>query len=79
MNTGLVVGIVGGVVGLLGGVIGTYFSIKNTSGPRERGFMIAVGAVRDCAASWDRVVQSASADDSCRRGNVERRRGAALT
>ncbi len=45
MNTGLVGGIVGGVLGLLGGVVGTYFSIKNTSGPRERGFMIRVAVV----------------------------------
>lgn len=32
--------IVGGGFGLLGGVIGTYFTIKNTNGPRERGFAI---------------------------------------
>jgi hypothetical protein len=37
---GLVGGIAGGVIGLLGGVVGTYFSIKNTAGPRERAFMI---------------------------------------
>ena len=42
MNPGLIGGIVGGSVGLLGGVIGTYASIKNTSGPRERAFMIRV-------------------------------------
>ena len=30
--------LVGGGVGLLGGVIGTYFTIKNTKGPRERAF-----------------------------------------
>ena len=42
MNPGLVGGIVGGVVGVLGGVVGTYFSIKNTAGPRERRFMIRV-------------------------------------
>ena len=33
-------GIVGGVLGLLGGVVGTYFSIRNTRGPRERAFAI---------------------------------------
>src|SRR5512145_3356451 len=45
MNSGLVGGIVGGVIGLLGGVVGTYFSIKNTAGPRERAFMIRVAVV----------------------------------
>ena len=37
---GWVGGILGGVIGILGGVIGTYFSIKNTKGPRERAFMV---------------------------------------
>jgi uncharacterized membrane protein YfcA len=37
---GLVGGIVGGAIGVAGGVIGTYFSIKRTSGPRERAFMV---------------------------------------
>jgi hypothetical protein len=32
--------IVGGGIGLLGGVIGTYFTVKNTKGPRERAFAI---------------------------------------
>src|SRR5262247_1439649 len=45
MNPGLMGGIVGGSVGLLGGVIGTYASIKNTSGPRERAFMIRAAIV----------------------------------
>ena len=45
MNPGLVGGIVGGVIGLLGGIVGTYFSIKNTAGPRERAFMIRVAVV----------------------------------
>ena len=40
MNAGLVGGIVGSLVGVAGGLIGTYFSIKNTNGPRERAFMI---------------------------------------
>ena len=40
MNTGLVGAIVGSVLGIAGGLIGTYFSIKNTNGPRERAFMI---------------------------------------
>jgi hypothetical protein len=37
---GLVGGIAGGVLGVMGGLVGTYFSIKNTNGPRERAFMI---------------------------------------
>jgi len=45
MDKGLVGGIIGGVVGILGGMIGTYFSVKNTSGPRERAFMIQVAIV----------------------------------
>ena len=40
MNPGILGGIVGGSFGLVGGTIGTYFSIKNTLGPRERAFMI---------------------------------------
>lgn len=40
MNTGLVGGIVGSLLGVAGGLIGTYFSIRNTGGPRERAFMI---------------------------------------
>ena len=34
---GVIVGVAGG---LLGGVLGTYFTIKNTNGPRERAFTI---------------------------------------
>ena len=45
MDTGIVVGVVGGVIGALGGMAGTYFSIKNTAGPRERSFMIQVAVV----------------------------------
>ena len=40
MNAGLIGGIIGGIIGIAGGVIGTYFSIKNTEGPKERAFMI---------------------------------------
>lgn len=36
---GLIGGIVGGFVGIAGAMVGTYFSIKNTHGPRERAFM----------------------------------------
>lgn len=42
---GLVGGILGGLIGILGGVVGTYFSIKNTNGPRERAFMIRTSIV----------------------------------
>ena len=45
MDPGMAGGIVGGGLGLAGGVVGTYFSIKNTSGPRERAFMIRASAV----------------------------------
>jgi Ca2+/Na+ antiporter len=45
MNTGLIGGIVGSVIGLAGGIIGTYFSIKNTNGPRERAFMIRASVI----------------------------------
>jgi hypothetical protein len=40
MNPGLIGGIAGSFIGVAGGLIGTYFSIKNTNGPRERAFMI---------------------------------------
>ncbi len=42
---GLVGGIAGGLIGLMGAAIGTYYSIRNTNGPRERAFVIrsAVG------------------------------------
>jgi len=43
MHPGWIGAIAGGLLGLLGGVIGTYFSIKNTNGPRERAFMIKAG------------------------------------
>jgi hypothetical protein len=41
---GLIGGIGGGVLGVLGGVVGTYFSIKNTNGPKERALMIWAAA-----------------------------------
>jgi len=43
MHPGWIGAIAGGLLGLLGGAIGTYFSIKNTNGPRERTFMIKAG------------------------------------
>ena len=42
---GLIGGVVGGLLGLAGGIIGTYFSIKNTKGPRERAFMVKSAVV----------------------------------
>lgn len=45
MDAGLIGGLIGGVLGLLGGAVGTYFSIKNTAGPRERKFMVQVAIV----------------------------------
>jgi len=45
MNAGWIGGVVGGVIGLIGGLIGTYFSIKNTNGPRERVFMVKASVV----------------------------------
>jgi hypothetical protein len=37
---GLLGAIIGSAVGVLGGIVGTYFSVKNTRGPRERAFVI---------------------------------------
>lgn len=45
MDAGLIGGIAGSVLGVLGGVIGTWFSIKNTNGPRERVFMVRTAAI----------------------------------
>jgi hypothetical protein len=45
VNVGLIGGIIGAALGLAGGAIGTYFSIKNTLGPRERSFMVKVSAI----------------------------------
>ena len=41
MNSGLL----GAIVGLLGGAVGTYLSIKNTSRPKERRFMLKTALV----------------------------------
>jgi Ca2+/Na+ antiporter len=40
MHPGTIGGIIGGVIGVLGGLVGSYFSIKNTNGPKEKAFMI---------------------------------------
>ena len=42
---GCVGGVAGGLIGLAGGIIGTYFSIKNTKGPRERAFVVKSAVV----------------------------------
>ena len=39
-TAGLLGAIIGSAIGVLGGIAGTYFSIKNTRGPRERAFVI---------------------------------------
>jgi hypothetical protein len=45
-NTLIFIGAFGGAaLGVLGGLIGTWFSIKNTNGPRERAFVLRVSAV----------------------------------
>lgn len=48
---GMTGGIAGSVIGLMGGAIGTYFSIKNTAGPRERAFMMKSAALAWVAVS----------------------------
>lgn len=45
MHPGALIGIAGAVIGILGGAAGTYFSIRNTNGPRERFFMVRVAVV----------------------------------
>jgi len=42
MDIGLAGGMLGSALGVMGGAVGTYFSIKNTAGPRERSLMIGV-------------------------------------
>ncbi|MEM4247980.1 MAG: hypothetical protein QXH80_01825 [Candidatus Nanoarchaeia archaeon] len=48
---GWIGGIAGGLLGLAGGIVGTYFSIKNTKGPRERSFVIKL-----CVMFWSLVI-----------------------
>lgn len=45
MDTGVIVGIVGSAIGIVGGIVGTYFSIKNTNGPKERSFVMKASAL----------------------------------
>lgn len=39
MDPGLLGGIIGVTIGIMGGLIGSYFSIKNTEGPKEKEFV----------------------------------------
>ncbi len=45
MDAGMAGGLAGGVIGVMGGAIGTYFSIRNTSRPRERSLMLRLSAL----------------------------------
>lgn len=45
MNPGLIGGIIGCIIGVAGGIIGTYFSIRNTGGPKEKAFMIKASII----------------------------------
>lgn len=38
-------GILGSLLGIGGGILGTYFTIKNTNGPRERAFTIKASVI----------------------------------
>ena len=40
MDAGIIGGITGGIIGLMGGIVGSYFSVKNTKGPKEKAFVI---------------------------------------
>ncbi|MCP4259358.1 MAG: hypothetical protein GY774_17885 [Planctomycetes bacterium] len=48
---GMIGGILGGILGCIGGLVGTYFSIKNTNGPKEKSFMIKV-----CIIGWIGII-----------------------
>jgi Ca2+/Na+ antiporter len=45
MHPGVIGGIIGGIGGVIGGLIGTYFSVKNTKGPKERDFVIKCAVI----------------------------------
>jgi hypothetical protein len=51
MHPGIIGAIAGSVIGIFGGVVGTYFSIRNTNGPKERSFVMKASAV-----TWVAVV-----------------------
>jgi len=50
MNIGLIGGIAGTVIGVTGGVIGTWASVRNTSSPRERAFVVKASVIGWVAA-----------------------------
>lgn len=45
MDAGMAGGLAGGIIGVMGGVIGIYFSIRNTTRPRERALMLRLAAL----------------------------------
>ena len=45
MHPGTIAAIAGSAIGIFGGIVGTYFSIKNTNGPKERSFVIKASAM----------------------------------
>ncbi len=63
MNAGLIGGIVGGIIGVAGGMIGTYFSIRNTKGPKERSVMVKASVI---------FYEQEVATDTTRRGKIRR-------
>jgi len=51
MDPGTICAIAGSAIGVFGGIFGTYFSIKNTIGPKERSFVMKASAL-----TWVTVV-----------------------
>ena len=51
MHPGTIGAIAGSAIGIVGGIVGTYFSIKNTNGPKERSFVMKASAL-----TWVTVV-----------------------
>ena len=54
MDVAWIGAIAGAVIGLAGGAVGTWFSIRNTNGPRERAFMVKAAAV---AKKWPALMK----------------------